>query len=336
MNIYEELINSIEIEKGSIIDVVSDMRLLMLKAREKGVRFKGEDFIEALKEAVGSEGTLMLRMFNWDFCKGIPFDAATTKSHVGALGNYALKMPEFRRTRHPIYSWMVWGKYADELCEIDDDNAFGASSIFAWQYNHDNAYIIRFTDTEYDGRTYFHYVEDKLKVPYRYPKNFTADYKDADGNVSQKTYSMLVHDMQDTRGSHPRVLNDIFAKEGAFVKGFYEDVAVEKDFIKLQCDIMERDLIDNFPGSTYDTPYPDSFYLKLTDEVNEIIKAAFTSLNTDEHRFVTEKKADANDLAQALENAFGIKINTRKTEYFDSVMGMACLVGWIKNGRNDL
>lgn len=330
---YQGLINSIGVKKGDCIDIISDMRYLMLLARADREKFSGPEFIVALQEAVGEEGTLLLRMFNWDFCKGVPFDVKNTKSKVGALANYALDMPGFKRSKHAIYSWMVWGKYRDEICELDDDNAFGEGSVFAWQYNHES-YLIRFGDTEYDGRTYFHYVENKVSVPYRYAKNFVGDYIEADGCVHKAIYSMLVHDMSDTRGSHPRNMNDMFINEGAMESAVYKDMIVEKDHIRAQCDIMERDLREFFPGHTYEEGYPSVFTLNLVDEVAESAQSVITDVDLrGSHRLLTDGLISGNDvelIANQLEKDFSISITRedRKKEYFDNVNAMANLCGW--------
>lgn len=330
---YKGLISSIGIKKGDCIDIVSDMRYLMLAARAEKEKFSGPEFIEALQDVIGTEGTLLLRMFNWDFCKGIPFDVNKTKSKSGALGNYALDMPDFKRTRHAIYNWMVWGRYRDEICALDDDNAFGDNSVFAWQYNHES-YVVKFGDTYYDGRTFFHYVENKVSVPYRYAKNFTADYVEKDGSVHKATYSMLVHDMSDHHASYPNRMNDLFLHEGAMTRTYFNGVVVEKDNIRAQCDIMEQDLRESFPGHTYEEGYPSVFTLNLVNEVAESAQTVIPDVDLrGSHRLLTDSLISNNDvelIANQLEKDFSISITRedRKKEYFDNVNAMANLCGW--------
>ena len=43
--------------------------------------------------------------------------------------------------------------------------------------------------------TFKHYVEMSLKVPYRYPKYFLADYTDENGVTEERCYSMYVRDL---------------------------------------------------------------------------------------------------------------------------------------------
>lgn len=98
------------IQKGDVVYVVSDILELAKNARENGERFDRDVFLDSLKEAVGENGTLLIPTFNWDFCRGIPFDYVKTPGKTGALGNAALKRSDFKRTRHPIYSFAVWEK----------------------------------------------------------------------------------------------------------------------------------------------------------------------------------------------------------------------------------
>ena len=119
------------------------------------------------------------------------FDIRTSPSRVGALGNAAMKRADFKRTGHPIYSWMVWGKRADELLQMDQPNAFGPGSVFDFlDINH--AKQLTLGNTSSDSTTQMHHVEAACKVPYRFDKPFTGEYTDYSGNTCLKTYSMHV------------------------------------------------------------------------------------------------------------------------------------------------
>ena len=41
-----------------------------------------------------------------------------------------------------------------------------------------------------------HYVEEKIRVPYRYMKEFVGSYVDESGLEEQRKYSMYVRDLQ--------------------------------------------------------------------------------------------------------------------------------------------
>ena len=186
-----DFLQGVGVEKGDIIDVSSDMANVLLYCRRIGVRLVPDHLIDSLQELVGPEGTVMIRTFTWDFCHGEPFDIRTSPSRVGALGNAAMKRADFKRTGHPIYSWMVWGKRAGELLQMDQPNAFGPGSVFDFlDINH--AKQLTLGNTSSDSTTQMHHVEAACKVPYRFDKPFTGEYTDYSGNTCLKTYSMHV------------------------------------------------------------------------------------------------------------------------------------------------
>lgn len=90
---------------------------LLKQARRKDKKADLNIFLDELLhilhiDKMGGErsGTLLIQTFNWDFCKGVGYDILKTPSQTGVLGKLALKMPCFKRTLHPIYSFAVAGK----------------------------------------------------------------------------------------------------------------------------------------------------------------------------------------------------------------------------------
>lgn len=188
---YRELIEGLGIERGDVIDIASDMASVMIYYMNRKIKCDPNDIIDMLIEAVGPEGTVMIRTFNWDYCHGTDFDIRTTPSKVGMLGNIALKRDDFVRTKHPLYSWMVWGKGADELVAMENVSAFGADTPFDYLYKN-NGKEICIGNTNTDACTQLHHAETVAEVPYRFNKPFTAMYTDISGNTSERTYTMPV------------------------------------------------------------------------------------------------------------------------------------------------
>ena len=192
---YREIVSYLEeIQTGDIVYVVSDILELTKVAKENKERFNVSQFIEALQEKVGEEGTLLFPTFNWEFCKGKPFDYKKTPGKTGALGNKALFINDFKRSKHPIYSFVIWGKHKQELCQIDSKSSFGQSTIFDFM-NQNNAKALVIGLPSLQGLTFIHYVEKMVGVPYRYDKDFTGLYIDELGNQEEKTYTMYVRDL---------------------------------------------------------------------------------------------------------------------------------------------
>lgn len=191
-----------DIHEGDVVYVGSDIAGVIMGAiKELELRGKAEQnafldgIIDTLKTSVGEEGTLLFPVYSWDFCRGKGFDYYKTKGEVGAFNNYILEnRKDFIRTKHPLYSFMVWGKDAAKLAAMDYQEAWGEASIFV--YMHENK--AKELDLNVDAlrsMTFKHYVEQSVKVPYRYPKFFLGKYTDENGVTEMRSYSMYVRDL---------------------------------------------------------------------------------------------------------------------------------------------
>ncbi len=187
---YDGYVAKLDIEAGDIIDVASDLICFAMYCRKKKIVFDPNGLIDALQKKVTDQGTVMIRTFNWDFNHGIDFDINKTKSGVGALGNVAMERPDFRRTKHPIYSWWVWGKDAEALISLNNSSSFGVGTPFDYLYHHNGKQVT--LGNAPAACTQIHHCEAIAKVPYRYDKSYTAGYIDENGERSERTYSMHV------------------------------------------------------------------------------------------------------------------------------------------------
>jgi aminoglycoside 3-N-acetyltransferase len=132
--------------------------------------------------------------FNFDFCKGEPWDVRTTPSQMGAMTNMVREHPDAKRVFHPIYSFAILGKHAEFLTKDRYKSSYGAKSLFAKLRELDGKIIV--IGLLYnDSMTFFHHVEEMEGVDYRYSKEFTGMVTDEDGKTYQDTFSMLVRDI---------------------------------------------------------------------------------------------------------------------------------------------
>lgn len=241
-NFYEKLLKTAQVKRGDIIDVASDLLSVMLRFREANEKFDANQLLDALKKAVGEEGTVLIRTFNWDFCHGVPFHYKTTPSRVGSLGNFALKRPDFKRTKHALYSWCVWGREQEFLTEIDPPDAFGDDSIFAFLEDH-NANLLRIGSTHNSCLTSLHRSEQRAKIPRRYIKSFTGQYTDSDGVCMEKAYSMFVRDLDYNIRVREEIMTANFQKKGVISQHQYQGVSIDKIDLKAVGDAIYRDIL---------------------------------------------------------------------------------------------
>lgn len=208
----KDLAKHLDIKKGDNIYITSDVKTLLYSLMEHEDDTDLNILIDGIIDIIGPEGTLVIPTFNWSFCKGETFDIKKTPCKTGSLGKIAMKRDDFKRTQHPIYSFTVWGKGQEVMCAMTNKSSFGNDSPFAYMV--ENGFRNLFIDKDLQHSFVFvHYCEQSTgKVNYRYLKDFTADYVDADGNVSKRTYDMNVRDLD------MDVQNVIYAFEDEFIE----------------------------------------------------------------------------------------------------------------------
>ena len=111
----DDFIQKLKIKKGSVLLLTENSLTLLIAMKKREKAFSFNLLIDKLIEKLGNNGTLLIQTFDWRFCNGKKFDILNSKSQTSFLGNTALKRDDFIRTKHPIYSFAVTGKYKDEL-----------------------------------------------------------------------------------------------------------------------------------------------------------------------------------------------------------------------------
>lgn len=129
--------------------------------------------IQAIEDAIGASGTLVIPTFSYSFTKGEPFDVPNTASMVGMLSERFRTLPGVVRSRDPIFSFAARGPLAQELCAIPVKECFGSESVFAALHRL-NVDIVDLGCSMSRGGTFVHYVETAHGVSYRYNKVFSG------------------------------------------------------------------------------------------------------------------------------------------------------------------
>lgn len=206
-----DLASYFKLHKGDKVYVTSDVKEMLYGIMHHDDETDLNILIDAIIDIIGPEGTLVFPVFNWSFCGGKPFDYYKTPGKTGSLGKIAMARDDFKRTKHPIYSFVVWGKDQKAMCDMNNKSSFGEDSPFAFMVN--NGYRNLFIDKDLEHSFVFvHYVEQSVgHIPYRYLKDFTAEYTDENGVTSTKTYDMNVRELD------MDVTNVIYAFEDEFI-----------------------------------------------------------------------------------------------------------------------
>lgn len=154
------------------------------------------DFISELLDTLGCDGTLLLPLYNFDFCKGVPFDIRTTPSQMGALTETGRAWPGAVRTGHPVYSFAAIGAKSSLFREINNRSGYGADSPFG-VLREVGGEIAVLDLPDQHSMTFYHHVEEMCGVSYRFQKEFAGEYTGSDGVKQQRTYSIFVRNLDE-------------------------------------------------------------------------------------------------------------------------------------------
>lgn len=185
---YLQIPDKLHLQKGDILVVSSNIIRFAYITQKYESRFDPNLFIEKLQEAVGDDGTLVFHAFNFNMKSGATFDIKNTPPEIaGSLSLTAFRRNDFKRTQHPLHSFLVWGKHAPHLTSLTNKSSFGSDSPFAF-FKEQNAKMLSIDLDLVGTLTFTHYVEEMERVGYRYLKKYLINYIDAEGISTLKEY----------------------------------------------------------------------------------------------------------------------------------------------------
>lgn len=150
-------------------------------------------FINALVDLIGDQGTLVIPTFTYSFTTSEVYDVENSVSEVGKFSEKFRKIKESTRSRNPIFSVATIGKLSSTIRRLSEITSFGSNSIFDFLYkNNGKIFCI---GCSFNRVTFTHYVEEKLKVNYRYHKIFKGKIIDKE-NVSNVNINYYVRDLK--------------------------------------------------------------------------------------------------------------------------------------------
>jgi len=171
------------IKKGDVIFVHSDVSVFG-KLCSFDRNFILSSLVEALKESVGENGTLIIPTFTYSFCRDEVYDVDKSMATIGALPEFFRKQPGVIRTNHPIFSVGIWGENKNEFANIGKDS-FGKDSIFGKIHKNKGKIVILGPPFK-TSITFNYYVEQSYGVPYRYMKTFKGKIRKGDKEYEDK------------------------------------------------------------------------------------------------------------------------------------------------------
>ncbi|WP_081628427.1 AAC(3) family N-acetyltransferase [Novispirillum itersonii] len=180
---------------GDTVLIHSNIKRTLIEYRINKISISPQDILDSFIDVIGSKGTLLLPLFNFDFANGIPFDIRNSESQMGALTEVGRKFYGAVRTGHPIYSFAVIGYKSSEFEGIDNVSGYAEDSPFG-VLKRLNGKIGSLDLEDQNSMTFYHHVEEIKRVDYRYFKSFSGDYTDSSGQTKNKKYDLYVRDIE--------------------------------------------------------------------------------------------------------------------------------------------
>ncbi|MGI5819308.1 MAG: AAC(3) family N-acetyltransferase [Armatimonadota bacterium] len=132
--------------------------------------------IDALLEAVGKSGTVVVPTFDWGRAhkaERVTFDLKNTscRKEMGIIPETFRLREEARRSTHVCHSVAAIGPRTREVLG-HGVSSFGAGSTFHALYDHDAWNLL--LGVEFTSCTELHAVEEYMRVPYRYHRDYVG------------------------------------------------------------------------------------------------------------------------------------------------------------------
>lgn len=150
----------------------------------KNPEIKRKELCDILFQLIMELGveTVVFPTFTFSYGNKEDFDVRTTPTKMGMFNEYVRKLPEAKRSVDPMMSVVVFGKEKG-LLNITGEKSLGEGSIFDNLHKAEGVRFLFFGTSLGMCGTHMHYVEEKLRVPYRYDMDFYGHVTDYDGNT---------------------------------------------------------------------------------------------------------------------------------------------------------
>ncbi len=196
----KNLFADVDINIGDTVMVSSDVLKIIIHNKNSKNKINIDSIIDMLIEKISRKGTLLFPTFNWDFCSGKDFNYKKTVSQCGTLSNMALKRPDFKRTKNPIYSFAVTGKDKELICSMPHRDSFSFNSPLGYLIKNNAKNLFINLNYRRAGFPFVHLLEQELNLSHRYKKEFSANYIDSNENKRKETYSIFVRKIEEGIG----------------------------------------------------------------------------------------------------------------------------------------
>ena len=179
------------IKQGDTVLIHSNISSILRYFLRQKYECTPENIFDSIMSQIGSDGTLLLPTFNFEFCEGVEFHIHKTTSQMGLLSEYCRRRKDAVRTGHPVYSFCVFGKMSEKFKNLKNRSGYGEDSPFS-EILKANGKVLIINLPDQNSMTFYHFVEESQQVEYRFMKSFTAYYTGTDHKRKLETFQIFV------------------------------------------------------------------------------------------------------------------------------------------------
>jgi aminoglycoside 3-N-acetyltransferase len=188
--------------------------------------------------------TLIFPTFTFSFANGEEYNVQKSTCKMGMMNEYMRKRNDAIRSLDPMMSVCMIGENR-ELMKVEGNKSLGEGSFFDRFHKAENSRIMFFGTEMRQCNTHMHYVEERLRVPYRYDKEFNGTIIDYDGKEKRKTQILYVK-YRDILPNVPIAFEEDLIQSGlmkkvklgkSYISSFKEKAAYEKTVEWLKRDV---------------------------------------------------------------------------------------------------
>ncbi len=238
----KEIIDELPVMKGEILWVTADLTRLAMAIKRREKNFSADRLIDLLQEKVGDNGTLVIPAFNYNLKRNSSFNIGKTRPVTGALALVAFGRKDFKRTKHPLHSFMVWGKHSEKLSMLSNTGSFDPDSPFNYLYENNASALLIGTSVK-EAFTFAHFVEATEKVRYRRDKKYRIRYTDRQGKTSALSFKLYAKKPGWTMCLWK--LQELMEQRGMIWKETHNGVSISKIGLVEAYDLISEDIREN-------------------------------------------------------------------------------------------
>ena len=150
----EKIFKKLKIKKSDLVMLHVDTAILHYYSGTK-IQNKTKAFCKEIIDYFDANGTIIVPTFTYSFTKKKNFNSQSSKSNVGYFSEIFRKMPNIKRTNHPLFSVATKGKLEKKVLKCTIEDSFGKNTIFDLLYKYKGKIVCIACDLE--RITFIHY-----------------------------------------------------------------------------------------------------------------------------------------------------------------------------------